>query len=686
MRGNENRGLAKGNDKNKTAQQPNSPKNTHPQAKPGSQQKSITRQQPVTKQQITTSTPEKTEKVTEKMKEGYWSKLDRTEIRKIKTYIYVIEIIVIIIIILNAMYESIVIEPFYFPIGYLLMFILFMVFLISLEGVWFKFIMIKTSKSFNKRSKLIKDYQNSAQSALVTSIVVLIILLSLNFLPIVSDALKTEDTYKFTNIDPEQLASFEDQDLFGITHSNKINFDSNNTVELKLHVRQLKNNPDEEDITEKEIGNYDTIDYSLDSPNYQLGYSPNKEYNFFIINIGNQNLSGKYVVEREISKPFTFNIILFMILFIITSLCWLVYLSVIKKKYRVLHDEKVAQVTKRYAVKPYTIEDVFLIYFDGTLLSHQTRRIKPLDNDILSGMLTAIKDFIRDVFKPSTPGLLNELKFGRFKILIEHGEYAFLAVVVGGTPPKDLRNRMKRTTAQINKQFLNELKNYKGQAAKLAPVKNIIYQQLIGPEDITKDVQGESDVAWNNKGVILTKLGKYNEAIDSFDKALEYNPGVSNIWLNRGIALVKLNEFEEAMDCFDRALQLDPNNTTAKHRRNKCWYKWKLIEGREKQVMGSSSSRARRRAESDYGSRGRYDDEYERPVPEMEFVGSRGGGAVLAGNRAGTSADYYDQGAQAGGYEEEPPPRCPDCGQPLRFVDEYETWYCEQCDLYPYDE
>jgi len=100
----------------------------------------------------------------------------------------------------------------------------------------------------------------------------------------------------------------------------------------------------------------------------------------------------------------------------------------------------------------------------------------------------------------------------------------------------------------------------------------------------------------------------------------------------------------------------------------------------------TGSARARRRAESDYGASGGYDDEYERPVPEMEFVGSRGGSAVMAGSRAGTSADYYDKGAYGGGYEEEPPPRCPDCGQPLRFVDDYETWYCEQCDLYPYDE
>ena len=129
------------------------------------------------------------------------------------------------------------------------------------------------------------------------------------------------------------------------------------------------------------------------------------------------------------------------------------YLSRIGKKYEQLHEQKVVELTKRYAVKPYYIEDVFLIYRNGTLLAHQARRIKPMDNDILSGMLTAIKDFVRDIFKSESKGELNELKYGKMKILIENGKYTFLAVVVTGIPPKDLRPRMKRVVNLINKQY-----------------------------------------------------------------------------------------------------------------------------------------------------------------------------------------------------------------------------------------
>jgi tetratricopeptide (TPR) repeat protein len=337
----------------------------------------------------------------------------------------------------------------------------------------------------------------------------------------------------------------------------------------------------------------------------------------------------------------------------------MVYLSIVKKKYTKLHEAKVAEVTKRYAVKPYTIEDVFLIHENGTLIIHQTRRLKPMDNDILSGMLTAIKDFIRDVFKVDMKGQLNELKFGKMKILIEHGQFSFLAVVVTGNPPRDVRKRMKKVIGQVNQHYHQDLKNYIGDTKRFDGAKTIIDQNLLGAQDDEPIIDEDSDAAWNNKGVILTKLGKYNEAIECFDKALKINSHVSNIWLNRGIALVKLNEFEEAMDCFDRALQLDPGNDAAKRRRNKCWYKWKLIEGRERRMGGRTITP--RTAQYSSGSSYEYDNAPSR------HEGLGGAGATAAAS-------------------EEPPPECPKCYGSLEYIDEFQSWYCSPCDSYPYDD
>ncbi len=613
-----------------------------------------------------------------KKKPGYWSKLDRSEIRRIKYYIFSIQIVIFIIIIINAMYESIIIDTnndylsfgFYMPIGYLLLFVLLLVFLLSAEGLWFKFIQIKNAHSFQKRNKLIKDNQQSAQSALVITIVILIILLSLNFLPFISGMLKTENSFEISP-NKEKDNRFEEQDAFGLTHTNSITFDANNSVLLNLVFRELSNDMDSSEINYNDLGNHTKKEVQLESSNYQLGYTPNKKYYFFIKNIENYSVSGKIIIHREISKPFISNVLLFMILFLVTSITWLAYLSVIHKKYESLHDEKTKQLTKRYAVKPYTIEDVFFIYRDGVLITHQTRRLKAMDNDILSGMLTAIKDFTQDAFKGESKGQLNELKHGKLKILIEHGQFAYMAVVVSGRSTGDIRTRMKQVLSQVHRQYFHQLKDFNGEVGTFEGVKKIIDLQILSATDTGSQFDEDSHTAWNNKGVVFTKLGKFNEAIDCFDSALKINSKVSNVWLNRGIALVKLNEFKEAMDCFDRALQLDPNNESTKRRRNKCWYKWRLLEGRDRQLAGGGGRRPSASA-------------YMPPMTEPgPLPGPVPGPVPLPGPGTGAGTGYdqeYDMPA------EEPEPRCPGCGQPLSFIDEYESWYCEVCDSYPYDD
>ena len=52
-----------------------------------------------------------------------------------------------------------------------------------------------------------------------------------------------------------------------------------------------------------------------------------------------------------------------------------------------------------------------------------------------------------------------------------------------------------------------------------------------------------SDVAaLYDKGVALARLGKYEEAVVSFDNALEINPNGSDILSNKDLALAKLNQ------------------------------------------------------------------------------------------------------------------------------------------------
>jgi tetratricopeptide (TPR) repeat protein len=101
-------------------------------------------------------------------------------------------------------------------------------------------------------------------------------------------------------------------------------------------------------------------------------------------------------------------------------------------------------------VYDYTIEELFLIFRDGRLIIHNTRRLRPsADNQILGGMLVAIQNFVQESFKEREIDLLNELRYGKTRILIEKGTYVYLALVTTGQEPPEKREEMKRIIAEI---------------------------------------------------------------------------------------------------------------------------------------------------------------------------------------------------------------------------------------------
>ncbi|MBI4639577.1 MAG: tetratricopeptide repeat protein [Candidatus Tectomicrobia bacterium] len=68
---------------------------------------------------------------------------------------------------------------------------------------------------------------------------------------------------------------------------------------------------------------------------------------------------------------------------------------------------------------------------------------------------------------------------------------------------------------------------------------------------------------WFAKGTCLGNLGRYDEALASFDKAIEFDPNNERVWYNRGVALGNAGHYNEALLSFDKATELDPENAPA---------------------------------------------------------------------------------------------------------------------------
>lgn len=64
--------------------------------------------------------------------------------------------------------------------------------------------------------------------------------------------------------------------------------------------------------------------------------------------------------------------------------------------------------------------------------------------------------------------------------------------------------------------------------------------------------------------------GDNEKALESYNNALDMDPGDIDAWCGKGLALRKLGRFPEAWAAYDQALKLDPTREDAKHGRDAC--------------------------------------------------------------------------------------------------------------------
>ena len=89
------------------------------------------------------------------------------------------------------------------------------------------------------------------------------------------------------------------------------------------------------------------------------------------------------------------------------------------------------------------------------------------------------------------------------------------------------------------------------------------YEEALEFIDDALDIGAENAGVQYMRGIALLNLGRYEDALQSFDRALEINCEDLSFWIGRGNALGYLRRYEDALQSFDRALAIDSGNAGA---------------------------------------------------------------------------------------------------------------------------
>jgi OOP family OmpA-OmpF porin len=124
----------------------------------------------------------------------------------------------------------------------------------------------------------------------------------------------------------------------------------------------------------------------------------------------------------------------------------------------------------------YRVEQLLLIHKETGLLLRQlvAPEVATQDADMVSGMLTAIRDFVHDSFGSRDDESLNVFRVGELEVLVEDSPHAALAAVVRGEPPHELQVKLQEALEMIAARFAEELPAFEGDASEFEQADDLL--------------------------------------------------------------------------------------------------------------------------------------------------------------------------------------------------------------------
>jgi flagellar motor protein MotB len=130
----------------------------------------------------------------------------------------------------------------------------------------------------------------------------------------------------------------------------------------------------------------------------------------------------------------------------------------------------------------YRVEQVFLIHRKtGLLLLHAAAKTaETKDPEMVSGMLTAIQDFVHDSVSGTEGENLETVRMGDIGVVLTYGPDAILAGFVRGIPPRKLNRAFQDTLDNIEQQKAEALVSFTGETSDFDSCRPRLEALLVG--------------------------------------------------------------------------------------------------------------------------------------------------------------------------------------------------------------
>ena len=157
----------------------------------------------------------------------------------------------------------------------------------------------------------------------------------------------------------------------------------------------------------------------------------------------------------------------------------------------------------------YRVEQVVLIHREtGLLLQHVVAGdATTVEPDMMSGMLTAIQDFVHDSFTMQQGETLDTFQVGDLTVWVEQGPHAVIAAVIRGNPPYELRPLFQDALGTIHRTCAPELATFEGDATPLAVSRPHLEACLVYQAEDRSKGKGFSLLFWCLLLLVVVGLG-----------------------------------------------------------------------------------------------------------------------------------------------------------------------------------